>query len=277
VDKMRELAWRIFAGEYNEASHVIHGKEEKAPKYVITPMGAKVNRLFIVGVLTDVENIGKEGIRWRARIADPTGIHNVYAEPFNPEAASLLADMEAPSYVAVAGKVRIYEPEEGSIYLSVRAEEVKSVDAFLRDYWIVQAARNLKMRIDAMREAMSMSTPSVRQLRELGYPMRVAEGVIEAIKHYNDIDIDHYEFLLREALSYISIEKKESSKEVKEAEEKILSIIKELQGEEGAEWDAVVEQALKQGIEKEVAEEAIANLMEDGIIYEPELGKLKMV
>lgn len=274
---MRELAWRIFAGEYNEASHVIHGKEEKAPKYVITPMGAKVNRLFIVGVLTDVENIGKEGIRWRARIADPTGIHNVYAEPFNPEAASLLADMEAPSYVAVVGKVRIYEPEEGSIYLSVRAEEVKSVDAFLRDYWIVQAARNLKMRIDAMREAMSMSTPSVRQLRELGYPMRVAEGVIEAIKHYNDIDIDHYEFLLREALSYISIEKKESSKEVKEAEEKILSIIKELQGEEGAEWDAVVEQALKQGIEKEVAEEAIANLMEDGIIYEPELGKLKMV
>lgn len=274
---MRELAWRIFAGEYNEASHVIHGKEEKAPKYVITPMGAKINRLFIVGVLTDVENIGKEGIRWRARIADPTGIHNVYAEPFNPEAASLLADMEAPSYVAVTGKVRIYEPEEGSIYLSVRAEEVKSVDAFLRDYWIVQAARNLKMRIDAMREAMSMSMPSIRQLRELGYPLRVAEGVIEAIKHYNDIDIDHYEFLLREALSYISIEKKESSKEVKEAEEKILSIIKELQGEEGAEWDAVVEQALKQGIEKEVTEEAIASLMEDGIIYEPELGKLKMV
>ena len=274
---MREVAWRIFAGEYSEASHIIHGKEEKAPKYVITPMGAKVNRLFVVGVLTDVENIGKEGIRWRARIADPTGIHNVYAEPFNPEVASLLADMEAPSYVAVAGKVRIYEPEEGSVYLSMRAEEVKSVDAFLRDYWIVQAARNLKMRIDAMKEATSMSTPSIRQLRELGYPLKVAEGVLEAMRYYKDIDIEHYEFLLREALSYISIEKKESSKEVKEAEEKLLAIIKELQGEEGAEWDAVIEQAAKQGIERSIAEEAIANLMEDGIIYEPELGKLKMV
>ena len=274
---MREVAWRIFAGEYSEANHIIHGKEEKAPKYVITPMGAKVNRLFVVGVLTDVENIGKEGIRWRARIADPTGIHNVYAEPFNPEVASLLADMEAPSYVAVAGKVRIYEPEEGSVYLSMRAEEVKSVDAFLRDYWIVQAARNLKMRIDAMKEAKSMSTPSIRQLRELGYPLKVAEGVLEAMRYYKDIDIEHYEFLLREALSYISIEKKESSKEVKEAEEKLLAIIKELQGEEGAEWDAVIEQASKEGIERSIAEEAIANLMEDGIIYEPELGKLKMV
>jgi len=274
---MREVAWRVFAAEYNEANHVIHGSEEKAPKYVITPMGAKINRMFIVGVLTDVENIGKEGIRWRARIADPTGIHNVYAEPFNPEAASMLADMEAPSYVAVVGKVRIYEPEEGSIYLSVRAEEVKNVDALLRDYWIIQAARNLKMRIDAMRDALSMNTPSVRQLRELGYPVRVAEGIVEAIKVYKDADIEHYEFLLREALSYISLEKKENRKEVKEAEEKIIAIVKELQGEDGAEWDAVIEQAVKAGIEKEVAEEAITELLETGIIYEPELGKLKMV
>ena len=239
-------------------------------------MGGKINRLFIVGVLTDVENIGKEGIRWRARIADPTGIHNVYAEPFNPEAASLLADMEAPSYVAVTGKVRIYEPEEGSIYLSMRAEEVKKVDAFLRDYWIIQAARNLKMRIDAMREALNMPSPSIRQLRELGYPLNVAEGVVEAIKFY-DIDIEHYEYLLREALSYISIEKKETSEEVKKAEEKMVAIIKELQGDEGAEWDAVIEHAVKEGIDKEIAEEAISNLMEEGIIYEPELGKLKMV
>ena len=273
---MREVAWRVFAAEYNEANHVIHGKGEKAPKYVITPMGGKINRLFIVGVLTDVENIGKEGIRWRARIADPTGIHNVYAEPFNPEAASLLADMEAPSYVAVTGKVRIYEPEEGSIYLSMRAEEVKKVDAFLRDYWIIQAARNLKMRIDAMREALNMPSPSIRQLRELGYPLNVAEGVVEAIKFY-DIDIEHYEYLLREALSYISIEKKETSEEVKKAEEKMVAIVKELQGDEGAEWDAVIEHAVKEGIDKEIAEEAISNLMEEGIIYEPELGKLKMV
>jgi len=274
---MREVSWRIFAAEYNEAGHVLYGKEEKSPKYVITPMGAKINRVFIVGVLTDVENIGKEGIRWRARVADPTGIHNVYAEPFNPEVATLLAEMETPSYIAVAGKARIYEPEEGSMYLSIRAEEVKNVDAWLRDYWIVQAARNLKMRIDAMRDARSMSTPSIRQLRELGYPQRVAEGIVEAIRHYREIDIEHYEFLLKEALSYISLEKKEERKEVKEAEDKILLIIKELQTEEGVEWDTVIEQAVKKGIEKEVAEEAITNLMEDGIIYEPELGKLKMV
>ena len=273
---MREPSWRIFAAEYNEANHIIQGSEEKAPKYVITPLGAKVNRLFIVGVLTDVENIGKEGIRWRARIADPTGIHNVYAEPFNPEAATLLTEMETPSYIAVVGKIRIYEPDEGTIYLSVRAEVVKNSDSFIRDYWIIQAAKNMKMRIDAMKDALNMNNPSIRQLKELGYPSKVAEGVIEAIKFYKDIDIEHYEFLLREALSYISIEKKER-KDIKEAEDKLLDIIKELQEAEGAEWDNVINYAVKNGMEKELAEEAISSLMEKGLIYEPELGKLKLV
>ncbi len=273
---MREPSWRIFAAEYNDSNHVIHGKEEKAPKYVITPLGAKVNRLFIVGVLTDVENIGKEGIRWRARIADPTGIHNVYAEPFNPEVATILSDMESPSYVAVVGKVRIYEPEEGTLYLSVRAENIKNVDSMVRDYWILQASKNLKMRIDAIRDAMNMDMPSIRQLKQLGYPSKVAEGVVEAIKFYKDIDIEHYEFLLREALSYITSEKKEK-KDIGDAEDKMLEIINEMQVEEGVEWDKIIEAARKIGIEKEIAEEAISSLMDKGIIYEPELGKIKLV
>ena len=276
MDKMREPSWRIFAAEYNDSNHVIHGKEEKAPKYVITPLGAKVNRLFIVGVLTDVENIGKEGIRWRARIADPTGIHNVYAEPFNPEVATILSDMESPSYVAVVGKVRIYEPEEGTLYLSVRAENIKNVDSMVRDYWILQASKNLKMRIDAIRDAMNMDMPSIRQLKQLGYPSKVAEGVVEAIKFYKDIDIEHYEFLLREALSYITSEKKEK-KDIGDAEDKMLEIISEMQVEEGVEWDKIIEAAQKIGIEKEIAEEAISSLMDKGIIYEPELGKIKLV
>ena len=274
---MREPSWRIFAAEYNDATHVIHGTGEKAPKFVITPLGAKINRVYVVGVLTDVENIAKEGIRWRARIADPTGIHNVYAEPFNPEAASMLSDMDVPSYVAVSGKARIYEPEEGSVYLSVRAEIVKNVDANLRDLWVLEAARNMKMRIDAVREAISMSVPSVRQLIELGYPSRVAEGVVEAVKFYGDIDIDHYEILLREALNYLVEGKMETRKDLKEVEDKIMDIMRSMAEQDAVEWDDVVSKAVEDGISKEDAEDAIASLMDKGLIYEPELGKLKLI
>ena len=44
---MREQAWRVFAGEYNNTTCKVVGEGEKEPSYVITPLGAKINRLFI--------------------------------------------------------------------------------------------------------------------------------------------------------------------------------------------------------------------------------------
>ncbi|RLF45188.1 MAG: hypothetical protein DRN29_07175 [Thermoplasmata archaeon] len=274
---MREPAWRIFAAEYNDASHVIQSKEEKAPKYVITPLGAKVNRLFIVGVLTDIEEIGAEGIRRRARISDPTGIHVVYAEAFKPEIASILADMPIPSYIAIVGKARIYEPEEGVLYLSARAEMAKEVSIKERNYWIIEACRSMLIRINAIRDAMNMKSPTASQLKELGYPPLVAEGVAEALKIYKDIDLHHYEIMAREALSFITSARKEIRQNYEEEEQKLLKIIEELQGEEGAAWDAVIGKAGEEGIERSIVEEVIASLMEKGQIYEPQLGKLKVV
>ncbi len=274
---MREPAWRIFAAEYNESSHVIEKKGEKKPKYVITPLGAKINRLYIVGVLTDVEEIGKEGIRRRARISDPTGMHVVYAEAFKPEVASILADMEIPTYIAVVGKIRIYEPEEGVLYLSARAEMAKEVKEEIRNYWIIEACRNMLIRINAIKDALSMKEPTSRQLKELGYPPIIAEGVLEAIKTYKDIDIQHYEFLLREALSFVTSKKKVYRKDYGEVEDKILEIIEKLEGEEGAIWDDIIKESEKEGIDKEIAEEVITLLMEKGKIYEPQLGKIKII
>ena len=56
----REIAWRVFAGEYNDANKDVSGGGERSPSYVVTPLGAKINRLFVVGVLTDVENVATD-------------------------------------------------------------------------------------------------------------------------------------------------------------------------------------------------------------------------
>ncbi|HEC77083.1 MAG TPA: hypothetical protein ENI33_07500 [Thermoplasmatales archaeon] len=274
---MREPAWRIFAAEYNDSNHVIQAKGERATKYILTPLGAIVNRLFIVGVLTDIEEIGVEGIRRRARISDPTGIHVVYAEAFKPEVASMLADMEIPSYIAVVGKVRVYEPEEGMLYLSARTEMAKEVTIETRNQWIIEASRNTLMRINALKDAMNMENPSAKHLKELGYPYTIGKGVVEALKVYKDVDLNHYEMLIREALSFITSVPKEMKKDYGEAEEKLISIIEKMQGEEGALWENVIEEGIKEGIEKEIVEEVIVALMEKGTIYEPQLGRLKVV
>lgn len=272
---MREPALRVFAGEYNESTHQVGGEGEKEPSYIVTPLGAMVNRLFIVGVLTDVEKVSAEGDMWRAHLSDPTGIYAVYAGQYQPEAAAFLAEAETPSYVAVTGKARGYEPEPDVLFVSVRPEMVEEVDAELRDYWILETCRHTRQRMEAVEEAQRMNTPSKAKLVEIGYPPALAEGVVEALQAYPDVDLEHYRFLLREALSHFSVGKIATSQEIDEAEEAVLAIVRACEEDEGALWDDIVEQGQEQGLERTLVEEALTSLMDKGLVYEPILGKLK--
>ena len=139
----REIAWRVFAGEYNDANKDVSDGGERSPSYVVTPLGAKINRLFVVGVLTDVENVATdEAPMWRARLQDPTGTYHVYAGQYQPEASAALAKLKPPAFVAVTGKSRLFTPDSGGTYTSIRPETVKVVDEALRDYWILDACRS---------------------------------------------------------------------------------------------------------------------------------------
>ena len=68
----REVARRLFAVEFDDATlSYSESDEERAPNYVVTPTGARVNRLFAVGALTEVESVNDDVLR--GRIADSTG------------------------------------------------------------------------------------------------------------------------------------------------------------------------------------------------------------
>lgn len=170
-DVSREVAWRVFAREYDDADYAFkEGEDERAPNYVATPTGAKINRLFVVGVLTEVERVG-EGDLLRARVSDPTGAFVVYAGQYQPDAVSFLADAETPEFVAVVGKARTYEPDDSDdVYTSVRPEEMNVVDAETRDRWNVETARETLKRIEATREYLRDGvTPDTHpELHELG-------------------------------------------------------------------------------------------------------------
>jgi RPA family protein len=200
----RETAWRVFAGELGDASLVLTGEEERAPTYVITPMGAKINRVFIVGVLTDLENVGSpEEPMWRAKMADPTGTFVVSAGQFQPEAAMALSKMPVPGFAAIIGKVRVYSPEEGVNYISVRPEVVKTVEKDLRDFWVLDCCKSLKRRLEAVEEARNMSLPSAEELKKLGYNEKLADGIIAAMQHYGDFSLERYQTMLLDSLRYL--------------------------------------------------------------------------
>jgi RPA family protein len=314
----REVAWRLFAGELNESSLVLTGEEERSPTFVVTPLGAKVNRVFAVGVITDLENVGSsEEPLWRARMSDPTGTLFISAGQFQPEAALALSKMPVPGFAAVIVKVRVYSPEEGVMYLSVRPEVVKNVTRESRDDWILESCRALKRRIEAFSEAVEMAEPSVGELMNLGYDRNLAEGIVAAIDHYGDVPVDRYKTMLVDSLRNLVPDEGEIPEEIEEGEppepqdefdediateppvlepepdlpdgddpdeeltdgeEKLLAVIGEEDPESsGMDWDVLAKAAKKAGLKKQDFEAAMEGLLEKGIVYEPMLGRIRKI
>ncbi len=137
----REVAQRVFAREFNDASYTFkESDDERAPLYLLLPTGARANRVFFVGTLTEKNDVGEDNEYWQGRIVDPTGTFFVYAGQYQPEAATALREIEPPAYVAVAGKPRTYETDDGSINVSIRPESITEVDVGIRDRWVVETA-----------------------------------------------------------------------------------------------------------------------------------------
>ena len=146
----REVARRVFASEFNDATYTFkESDDDRAPNYALLPTGERANRVFAVGTLTETEDVGDDSEYWRGRVVDPTGTFFVYAGQYQPEAAAILRETEPPAYVAVVGKPRTYEPEDGTINVSLRPESISIVDDAVRDRWVVETAERTLDRIDA--------------------------------------------------------------------------------------------------------------------------------
>lgn len=184
----REVAYRLFAAECNDASHSYsESDEERAPNYVVTPTGARVNRLFVIGVLTEVTQAGDSMLR--ARIADPTGAFVVYAGQYQPDAMAFLDGMEPPAFVAVTGKARTFQPEDSDIvYTSIRPEEMNEVDSNTRDRWTVSTTKRTLERIATIAAALDTGQTGEElhtTLRENGVDPSLAAGIPIAIDYYD--------------------------------------------------------------------------------------------
>ncbi|ATZ60597.1 MAG: DNA-binding protein [Methanosarcinales archaeon Met12] len=178
--RQREVAKRIFAKEYRESNLTFKESDDQyAPLYLLTPTGAKCNRVFVVGTLTEKEDIGAGVEFWRARVADPTGVFTVYAGQYQPEASQALGEIEPPQFVAVAGKVNVYDPGDGKI-TSIRPESISVVDAETRDVWIMETARHTLERLSSLTRS---EDPDVKK----------------AVEHYSP-DRRHYKQMVLMAL-----------------------------------------------------------------------------
>ncbi|MWG34576.1 RPA family protein [Halomarina oriensis] len=163
----REVARRVFATEFNDAQYTFkESDEERAPVYALLPTGERANRVFVVGTLTETEDVGSDSEYWQGRVVDPSGTFFMYAGQYQPEAASFLREAEPPVYVAVAGKPRTFETDDGEINVSLRPESVTAVDADTRDRWVVETATRTLERIQAVESDEATQNEYVSMARE---------------------------------------------------------------------------------------------------------------
>ncbi len=149
---VREVAHRVFAAEFRESNlQAKEGQDQYSPSYLITPTGAKCNRVFVVGTLTEKEDVGTDSEFWRGRIVDPTGAFFVTAGQYQPEAAQVLAKTTPPEFIAVIGKPNTFTTKEGNMLTSIRAESLQLVDAATRDRWVVDTAKLTMARLEKLK------------------------------------------------------------------------------------------------------------------------------
>jgi len=147
----REPAKRVFAFELNSSTYEMVGDDSKA-KYVLTPTGARCNRIFFVGALLEKEEVRPESGIWRIRVADPTGAITGYVGRFQSNALEALTEVEPPKMVAVVGKIRVLKSESRK-FVAVRPEQISIVDTKVRDCWVYETAKSTLDRIKRMEEA----------------------------------------------------------------------------------------------------------------------------
>ena len=300
----RETAWRVFATELNSSTLEIKATEEKAPSYIVTPLGAKINRVLVAGVMTEKENIGSdEEPMWKARIQDVSGSFYINVGRFQPEASAAIADIEIPSFVAAVGRVRTYTTGDQRVFVSVRPEHIVPITETVRNEWILETAKSTWKRLTATKKVLGMGDATEQDLIKAGMSPTEAFGITYALDNYGQMpDSTLYLKTIQAALRMLLPERnvdlgfpEDYSDEPDEIEipegqnggtgnnaaqleDMILSLLEELDTDgKGAPREELERRAEAEGISSIELEEVSNTLMDKGLVYEPNLRYLKRI
>jgi RPA family protein len=175
----RQPARRLFAEELNGTTETFQeSDEERAPVYGLTPTGVGVNRVFIVGTLTETADVGSDSEYWQGKVFAADSPVYVYAGNYQPEAMAALKAAKPPMYVAVVGKLRTYERGDRT-NVTIEPESITEVDETTRDAWVAETASQTCKRLDAFETAQAPFGDQARQAyrKDVRRPARAVDAL----------------------------------------------------------------------------------------------------
>lgn len=177
---------------------IIEDKNSPKPtKYIITPTGAKCNKILLCGALIEKDIIGEISPIWRGKLVDPTGSISIYAGQYHPEVFQTITEIELPEFVMMVGKPSIYTTEDNIQKMSIWVNRITTTTSEIRRNWIIETAKLTAKRIKMMQQIINADMLSVVGMKE--DPSVIAKLAYE---HYNT-DVSYYKEMIKNALKAI--------------------------------------------------------------------------
>jgi len=302
---LREPAWRVTARELESSLEEEKGEGERPATYLLSPFGARMNRVLVAGSLSPAESIGRDETQafWRARFTDPTGAVAVTAGSYQPRAMAQLRSASAPRPAIVVGKVHLFRGRDGVGYVSVRAEAVRSVAEVEERSVLAEIVRQTLDRLDLVERLAKEPNLSEERLRKEGVPATWLRAAKASLARYPNVDRPAFRHDLGAAVRRVAGESGPTRATVappptvtvtrtppprppppplsaaERAEESLfldqLDEVADAAADGYADLKEVLSRVLSQGLVEERAEAILNRLEEDGVIEEPIVGKLR--
>lgn len=299
----RQPAWHMLASEFRDATLNEKGSGEFDPSFVITKLGAKVNRVIVAGLLErlEVRETANGSTLYQGQLRDPSGQHYFSVGDYASEAmreltTTLTARIEVgePELVLMVAKARWYQTEEGAVYTSLRPEEACIIDGKTYANWITRACQGTIERLNAFSASLDLEPTEQAYSASEKIPANLVEGLVTSRNHYGEIDLEQYKLNIMQALDIaegkmssatkpvpVSIitadEEGDDATEGSDLEECILSLIRQLDQGDGVDFEAVLSNANARGFSRPDSEAMLDELSEKGVVHEPKFGWFKIV
>jgi len=172
---------RVFAAELNAAAVQFPGKGLAEPA-VLTPGGAVLSLVFCSGALLECHGCGNQTVH--ARMADPTGAFFLQADSHSADARTILCSLETPCFVTVIGKPFLAGAGRSARCI-IKVLDVRAVDRYTRDVWVLRTAEITLDRFAMVEEALRsgkddpLARPSSRRTASIPHacvPLPVSRG-----------------------------------------------------------------------------------------------------
>lgn len=303
----RELAWRVFAAELHASTSVQRGEGEKAPTYLLSPFGGRINRVLMAGRLEAPTALdGGTGVLG-ASLSDPTGTIGVSSGTFLPRGHEQLSRLRESTEVLLVGKAGRRPGGTGDAFVRVEGirrvsdDDLRTVQAEI----LLQSAQRLRItelgwdgRGDAPPGTGPRSRPRWRSdlpVSRSAYPRPDFAGQLHHLREVLDVlegrrpppppvsvssrgPTRSTVTITRSPRPGTTESSTAPSAAVRALESAFLDVVDQL-GEESidgyAELRSVIERCAAIGIDERTVEDLLNRLEESGAVEEPIVGRLR--